>query len=181
MRYEMCYVDAIKFREDDFVRDQFTWQPQGTSLQQFLRRATILKTLRGRRGLSASRRRSHRVYNTVTPTTLYQRLLRLRWLLHGASSPQLPPALTDALVPQVQVWERDQKKIYIYSECLVRDQRRWFSLDRKLREYRFLKKNKEKRGRKTHRSASRPSGLNDRKHLSLPCARWHDIFLFTHR
>lgn len=31
------------------------------------------------------------------------------------------------------------------------------------------KKNKEKRGRKTHRSASRPSGFNDRKHLSLPC------------
>lgn len=80
MRYELRCVNVIKFREDDFVWDQFkfTWQPQGTSLQQFLRRATILKTLRGRRGFSAGRRRSHRVYNTMIPTTLYQRLLRLR-------------------------------------------------------------------------------------------------------
>jgi len=38
-----------------------------------------------------------------------------------------------------------------------------------------IKKKKEK-----HHSAS-PSGLNDRKYLSFPCMRWHDIFLFTHR
>lgn len=131
-------------------------------MQQFLRRTTILKTFRGRRGFSAGRCRSHRVYNTVISTTLYQRFLRLRRLLHGTSSPQLPPALTDALVPQVQVCKKTNNKFKMRrsASALILTRPKMPGVP---------KKNKEKRGRKTHRSASRPSGLNDRKHLSLPC------------
>lgn len=135
----------LKFREDDLVFGQLklTWQPQRTSLQQFLRRATILKTFRGRRGFSAGRCRSHRVYNTLIPT-LYQRLLRLRRLLHGASSPQLPPALTDTLVPQVQIWKGQKKTLRMrcsgFSAPLI--------LAWKRREYRFQKKKKKRKGRK---------------------------------
>lgn len=79
--------------------EDLTWQSQGTSLQQLLRGVAVLEALRGRRGLSASRAGPHRLDDPLGRSALYQRFLRLRGFLHGASPPQLPPSLADALVP----------------------------------------------------------------------------------
>lgn len=163
-------------------------------MQQFLgRAAAVLETLGRRRGFPAGRRRPHRVYDATIRATLYQCLLRLRRLLNGTSSSQLPPALADALVPQIQVWKENERPLGVYVSLGGGGNARFETLaptypktkDRPT--VSFLLRNKTKK-RETQKKSAVPlpgsvRACNDRKYLYLPYTTLresaHDISLFA--